>query len=272
MIYRITKYFLIFFVLYIALGHLYVYFTGDFREGNILTEGPPFTVSSSEIDPNPILDQKYFYLDSGNQVFALVSEDGKYVLKLFKSQTLQRSPLIHIFPAIFPFKQFLVRSKEDEVLKRDRIFVGYQLAYDHDRENTGLIYMHLTPKAGLLPRVHTVDAIGESRMIDLNIVPFVLQSKAIITRQVLKECLDKGDHKLAQQKIDQIFALYIDEYKKGIVDLDHNALDNTGFVGDKAVRIDIGKLIYDERFKNPEIYEKDLDKVKKRLEDWMTKH
>jgi hypothetical protein len=269
MIRRLIKYSLLFVAFYILLGHLYVYWTGDFRVGNILLEGPNTQLSAADVDLEAILAQPFYYLNKGNQTYALVSKDGKVVLKLFKRRTLDRTPLTNIFPPTFPWVEFQYRSDTEERKKRERIFVGYQLAYEKDRENTGIVYLSFGKNNLSLKAVITIDSLGVTRIIDLNSIPFVIQTKAKTTRQILKECLERKDIDCLNEKIHQLFVLYISEYEKGIMDKDHNFLDNTGFVNERAIRLDVGKLVYDEKYTHPEIYEKDFSKIKKRLKDWI---
>ncbi len=265
MLSRIFKGIIVFLVAYLLLGYLYIYWTGDFSEENVVQEGPRIELSSASVDIIPILSQPYHYLNKGNQTYAFISSDGKYVLKLFKKHTLKRTPFTNIIPAVFPWKALMQRSDKEEIEKRDRLFVGYRLAYDMDRDNTGLVYLSFGHSSLKLPNITIIDNLDMTHVLDLNVVPFVIQLKAKITRQVLKDYLDRGDSVGLNEKIDQLYALYISEYKKGIVDNDHNVLDNTGFVDGRAIRLDVGKLVYDESYKNPEVYQKDLDKIKKRL-------
>lgn len=271
MIIKLIKYSVLSLAVYILLGLLYVYWTGDFRESNILRDGPTVDLSPSNVDLKEILSQPYYYLNKGNQTYAFASKDGKYVLKLFKKHTLERSPLNSIFPPIFPWAALQFRSPEEETKKRERIYVGYRLAYEKDRDNTGLIFLSFGNPPLMLNKVTVIDSMGVTRIIDLNTTPFVIQKKAKATRQVFKEYLKRGDVDGLNEKISQLFALYISEYEKGIMDNDHNFLDNTGFVDGRAIRLDVGKLVSDESYKNPEVYKKDLDKIKKRLKDWISR-
>lgn len=263
---RIFKSVAVFLTAYILFGHLYIYWTGDFREGNILQEGPRVDLLTEQKDITPILSQTFYYLNKGNQTYALISSDEKYVLKLFKRQTLKRTPFSNVFPAVFPWKSFMLRTRDEELKKRDRIFVGYRLAYEMDRENTGLVYLSFGHSSSPLPPVTIKDSLGVIRVLDLTTTPFVIQRNAKTTRKILRELHDRGDTVGIQEKKNQLYSLYISEYKKGLVDNDHNVLDNTGFVDDRPIRLDVGKLVYDPTYKNPEVYEKDLEKVKKRLE------
>lgn len=251
---KLLLFVLVVIALFLALGNYYYYLTGDFRSENILTES--FEDYSEDPSLKPILYQPYHFLDHGNQTYAFISADNKYVLKLFKKDTIDRSWISKIFPPIYPTKSWVIRKGEERINKARRIFNGYRLAYTLDKENTGLIYIHLTPTQNQFRLITVTDRFGLKHTIDLDRAIFAIQEKAIPTKTVLKE---------NPSKTDQILELYRSEYQKGLIDQDHNVLDNTGFVGDKAIRLDVGKLTYDESIKNPENYEKDLEKVRNRL-------
>jgi hypothetical protein len=67
--------------------------------------------------------------------------------------------------------------------------------------------------------------------------------------------------------------MYLAEYQRGIVDRDHNVVHNTGFVGMRPIRLDVGRLTLDDEIKNPVVYQKDLDNViHKRILPWVKKN
>jgi hypothetical protein len=98
----------------------------------------------------------------------------------------------------------------------------------------------------------------------------VIQQKAIMTKKVLKDLLNQGDLEAFKLRLDQLIALYLSEYSRGLFDGDHNILSNTGFLPDQAIRIDVGRLALRQEFKNPDIYGKDLRKIlSKRIDRWI---
>ena len=120
---------------------------------NIQQEVP--LVASENIDENlpsellQMLDQPFIYLDQGHQSYVFQSQDQQYVLKFFKAKP---------------------GDSEWAKKKNIRNFIGFRLAYEKDRENCGLVYIHLRPTEGLIKRV-----ILEG--IDLDKVVFAVQRK-----------------------------------------------------------------------------------------------
>lgn len=196
-----------------------------------------------------VLNQKFHYLGKGNQSYAFESEDSRYVLKFFKFG--------HLKPSFF-FPTAKIKSQEKRFLK---VFEGYHIAYTEDPENCALLFVHLNKTDDLKKKVTLTDKFGFEHLIDLDSVIFALQEKVIPTKQVFTAAFEAGDIDGVNQRIKQIFALYLSQYKKGLYDRDHNLMYNTGFKGEKAIRLDVGKLRKDPSFKNFENYKKDLEKI-----------
>jgi len=245
---------------------LYYHYTGDFRLANISYENTAYQPQTSQpslskedkLNLCPILNQSYTFLGKGNQSYAFVSQDGLYVLKFFKFGHIKRSWFLN------------AKSQEKRFLK---VFAGYQLAYDLDRENTGLLYIHVNKTQGLATVVSLKDKVGFTHAIDLDQVVFVLQKKMTPTNELFTQLLKSGNLTAVKKRISQLFSLYHSEYKKGIYDRDHNLMYNTGFTDNQALRLDVGKLRQDDQMKQPEVYKKDLQKVAfKRIHGWFKKY
>ena len=122
-------------------------------------------------------------------------------------------------------------------------------------------------------KVNVTDRWGFHHAIDLSRVPFVIQQKATPTRQVITELLNNGQVELVKQHLRLIVDMYLDEYRRGIWDRDHNYMYNTGFVDGLPIRIDVGRLRYNENMKDPAYAARDLQKVAvQRTSEWLNRH
>lgn len=267
-------------VLLFALARLYFRVTDDFRIANITYEIPfhseweiPSLDMASQDKVNTILDQKFSYIGKGAQCYAFGSDDGKYVLKLFKFKHLKPSLFVEYLPAIWPLKNYKEKETARKIRKLESVFVGYRLAYGVHRDETGLLYIQLNPNQGHTKRTVTVrDKIGLERTIDLDSIVFVVQEKAKTTRSVLRESLEKGDVAGAKRRVRQILDLYKLEYSKGIYDLDHGVMHNTGFVGEKPIHLDVGKLTKEERMKSKEYSRSDFAIILAKFDRWISEN
>lgn len=258
----------------IVLVRGYFELTDDFRISNIIypmKERKEWNFPLSEQDQShlsKILDQKYYYLGKGAQVYAFGSEDGKYVLKFFKFKHLKPSPFIALLPSIGPLTEIKEKNLNRKLRKLEGVFEGHVLAYKHDKENSGLLYLHLNPTRALDLKAHLVDKIGIEREVDLNPIVFILQKRGETLRTVFNDLFSKGETELAAVRASQILDMYMDEYKRGVWDRDHGISHNTGFIGSTPFHLDVGKLSYDATIQQ-EFYQEDLIHVARKINAWV---
>jgi hypothetical protein len=220
-------------------------FTGDFSL-RAITNPYPIKTSLASNPPEEIkqiLQKRYHYLSRGHQTYAFVSDDGQYVLKFFNFSQLELPLWLKYLPEVGPIAK--VQAKRSESLNHRiiRLFRGHQIAEKNALTHYGIIYQHLQETDGYFAEtIDVVDRIGLHHAVPLDRVVFVLQEKAIIAREMFTKLLAKDDMEGVKKRIDQLFDLYLSEYKQGIEDKDPNVIDNVGFVGDQAIRIDVGRL------------------------------
>lgn len=267
--------------LFLGLGHIYYFLTGDFRLANVLTHAPyPLEV----VTPSPsaeddqgiqhILDKEFHFLDHGHQTFVFVSQDQQHVLKLFKSDYLQYSWAIHILPPIPPFRQLFLHRGEKKDNRMRKLLNGYAIANAYDRDNSGLLYFSPNQEERNSGKTVTLlNMFGKRWALNLNAVVFAIQKKAVTTNCELTQLLSAGNVTKAKQRLQQLFSLYFSEFRRGIVDHDYNLLDNTGFVGDRAIRLDVGKVSLDKSILNDAVNRALLKRiVRKRIKPWIQSH
>lgn len=266
-------------LLIFILARLYYSLTDDFRLSNI-TYPLPYEESwqiatpshSEEKELNEILKQPFHYLGKGAQSYAFSSEDGKYVLKFFKFKHLHPSIFINSLPPV----GFLKDYKEKQVTRKERklfgVFKSYKLAFDKDKDESGLIFIQLNTEGNLERTVTVIDKIGIRRTINLQNYPFILQYKGETLRTVISNLLKNGDVEKAKQRFGQILDMYAREYNKGVFDHDHGVMQNTGFVGDQPIHLDVGKLLPEEQMTDKAFAKKDAELVVAKMNEWVEKN
>lgn len=264
---KFIKPFIIVLISFLSIWVIYSFVHRQFKPSQIKGNWP--LVVSAEINEGKlallkkIFSQSFQYLDRGKQSFVFLSEDQHYVLKFFDIHCLRSGN----FPFLFPVE-------EDYCFKKlKQLFQGYEMGQLDDLKNTGLIFVQLAPDSSYHLHVTVIDRFHIAHDIDLSEVPFVLQQKAIPLRNLITLLLSQGNVEKAKQYFREVVDMYVDGYKRGIVDLDHNFMYNTGFVANQPIRIDLGRLQLDESVKNPKIFCKDLEKVViRRLGEWLNRH
>jgi hypothetical protein len=256
-------------------ARVYYRLTDDFRLTHIVHELPfnkNWETKASLSDRHflkLIFQQPFTYVGKGAQSYVFVSEDGAYVIKFFKFKHLKPSWIVEHLPEIGPIGEY----KRKNIARKERqiqsVFSGYKLAYDVHREESGTVFVHLNPTDDLHASVTLFDKIGRKHKMDLDPYIFVIQECGTTSREVMAEALNNGDVELAKKRTRQIIDLYLAEYAKGIYDRDHGVLHNTGFVGDKPIHLDVGKLTDAPYMKLQENWEPDLKLIALKYHYWM---
>lgn len=215
---------------------------------------------------DPILSQPYSYLSKGAQCYVFASQDGQYVLKLFRFEQ-PINPLRFFFHKHFKKKKNRTRF-ETKILS---VFNACKLAFDKASEETGLIYIHLNPNGEKLPLLHCKDPIGRTYQLHLENYRFALQKRAQPFRKVLLEAIQKGEASTVQRRIDEFLALLRSRTGKGIGNSDPNLSRNFGFLEDRAIEFDFGNYGYSADIQKPENQKEEIQRYTNRLRRWLKK-
>lgn len=202
-----------------------------------------------------IIAQKFTFLGEGAQAIAFQSADGKYVLKLFKMRRFTPSLADQLCPHV-------VRRR----LRNLRwVFNGYKNAYHDLRQETGLVWIHLAKTHNLHQWITLIDQEGKEHRLNLDTTEFVIQEKAELIFKRLERLYQEGKKDEAQKAIDALLQLVQHRIEKGYADRDKAVSNNYGFVGDRPIQLDIGRL-----YKGCK--EGQLEHVERRIERWKAEH
>jgi len=216
-----------------------------------------------------IFNQTFTYLSSGGQAYVFVSEDGKYVLKFFKHH-LRRLPFLlkHLpLPKNLAAKREKKRAGRIKKLHRD--FNSYKLAFESLSEETGLLFVHLNKTDHLKKHLRIIDKLNIEHLLDLDQLEFILQKKATLAFTYLRNLINQGENEAAKKAIESICTLILNRCKMGIYDEDAKIHRNFGFIDNRAVLIDVGRLKYDERRKEVDVQKADLRKITQQLDRFL---
>ncbi|MCK4935074.1 MAG: hypothetical protein KAR79_05755, partial [Simkaniaceae bacterium] len=228
----------------------------------------PFTHEDKET-LDKILCQKFTYLDSGAQCYVFLSEDKQTVVKFFKFQHMRIPPWIQYLP--LPKKwdahRHAKHQKKQTILKRT--FESCHIAYHHLKEETGLLYIHLTKTPQIHKKLHIIDKIGRFHLIDLNSTEFIIQKRASGVFDSINKWMQNDQIEKAVNGITSLFELSIKRCKQGIFDKDPDFKTNFGFLEKSAIQIDIGRFSFDETRKRPAIYRPEILRITREFQKWI---
>jgi hypothetical protein len=218
-----------------------------------------------------IFSQKFYYLNSGAQCYAFVSEDQKYVLKFFKINKLTPKYWLNYLPIPwlekYRFKKVLMRER-----RRDEIYSGFNSFYQNFRREAGLELVHLNLTNFSKDKVRIVDKTGNEHNVSLNRMPFVLQKRAQMIYPYVEECFKSNDREKGIQALIAVLDLIKYRCQMGYIDKDGGISNNYGFIDGLAVQVDIGEVARDDSIKDPVNYLREILRVSQKIEFWLKNH
>jgi hypothetical protein len=200
-----------------------------------LTFDPPYncawegaTSKEEEQRARELLGQTFFYIGRGSQAYAFASQDGKFILKLFRSDLKT-----HLWDRSQP----VYTANREKV---ERLFRAAILAYTKGSDLTGLVYLHLNPTQETLPTTQIKDRWGRGYCLDLNRYAFALQYKGHCLEEAFRNAFQKGDQVEAKQLIDSFLELLKIRVERLIRNVDRSVFGNFGFLQGRALEWDFG--------------------------------
>ncbi|MBS0651904.1 MAG: hypothetical protein JSR39_00070 [Verrucomicrobia bacterium] len=215
------------------------------------------------------LGQKYRYLDFGGQCFAFESEDGQYVIKLFKHRLRKPQAWFMTLPLPEPLRSSCRKMYNRTLSKHYRDFNSYKLAYDSLKEETGLIAIHLNKTSDIRKQLIISDKLHITHNIDLDQTEFIVQKKAQLVYPTIADMMAHGNIESVKATLHSILHLIVSRCQKGIYDEDPRIHCNVGLIGTDAIFIDVGRFKPDAQRTNPEVYKHDLFIITQRFKDWI---
>lgn len=201
-----------------------------------------------------IFSQPFHYLGHGKQMNAFESADGTVVLKLFnpmrplKKGWYKRWKYWQRYSSIKWISREWFHKKE----RLEKLFTRHKIAFEKLKDETGLVFVHLTPSKRVNHLVTVIDNKGKTHILELGNTPFVLQEKAKLVPVYLNELVGKNALDEAKRAISSLKNLFERRIALGITDRIQTMENNYGFVGNKPIQIDVGRIRIDESlFENP---------------------
>ena len=184
------------------------------------------------------LDQPFRYLGRGRQCFAFSSLDGKYVLKLPRTDIYQ----VPFWMRVLSVQEFRESVRATRLSREKFVLNSMKIAYEDLREDTGVLAIHFGMTPDLGKSIQLIDALGLSFRLPAHSTAFILQTKQPILMKAFLEALYSEDRVLGKQILDAFIEVVVARGSKGIWNKDESFLRNYGFDGKKGYQIDIGSF------------------------------
>jgi hypothetical protein len=229
---------------------------------------PPSEEQRAVLDK--ILSQKFHYLAKGAHCFAFISEDNRYVIKFHRYASHMRLLPWLNHPLGYLFDPKRLQIKDHNIKQLHHNFLSYKESFEHLKEETGLILLHINRTNTLKKTLTLVDKTRAEYTVPLDQVTFILQHKADLIYPTLDTLYKAGNLEKAKQVISQVVHLIYSCSQKGYVDQDPVLRKNYGLLEDRAIHIDVGDLVKNERVQSHEqtlAHVKEMtESLRKRLE------
>ncbi len=210
--------------------------------------------NQDEAQLGSLLSQPFRYLGAGSQSYAFVSEDGKTVLKFFRMKH-----------QIFHLKDLFMGNRSQE--RKENLFsiyASHKIAFEEMKEDAGLIYLHLNKTNHLNKKVKLIDRLHRTYTVDLDQVEFVVQERAELIFDRLKGLLH--DHNGLNNALTEVMQLVQRRIDRGIADHDKAVTHNFGFVGDRAIQLDVGRIFHAHK---PPNKTRERERILERIDKWL---
>ena len=207
---------------------------------------------------------RFTYLARGKQAFVFVSEDQKYVLKLFDRTHLQ----VPWFAKMFG----LFKNRKRRGAQRQQIFPeSYRLAFDSVREETGLLCVHMGRSSTLWPTIELIDKASRHFHVNLNEVAFVVQKKGEGT--LLDKLFEvKNDVPVLKQCLEQYLSLHAKRMHHHIADYDRDIRHNYAWGESGLMYIDPARFFFEPLLHEPARLKHEWWGCTYRLRKWLVKN
>lgn len=192
-----------------------------------------------------ILCQPFHQLGRGMQMTAFESADGNYVLKLFHPRAPKNLEwYLKNWKKTYSLK-FMSQEWFRTGYRLEKMFRRLQIAFSVLREETGLVFLHLSPSDRVHHSVALIDKKGKSHLINLRETPFVLQKKAVIASAYFDQLAKENRTEELKEALARMEALFIKRLRFAITDQNQNMDINFGFVEGNPIQIDVGSIKVD---------------------------
>jgi len=244
-------------ILIAVFSKAWVYYNSSFRLDKI--EPKEFFLNHFEIDIienkdlEKILNQKYKFLNKGRQSFVFVSDDNRYVLKLFRFHRYRQSVFCNLISSFEIAKKYTKKIQDEKNDLYNESMNSYKIAYEKLKDETATIYVHLNKTNNLNRKFQIEDKFKNIHEIDLNEIGFALQKKACSFKKALLNA--RNDKKAFETLLNSFFDNLESMYSKNIINKDRHVIQNLGVIDNGVVEIDIGRFIVKNDFNEKSLKE-----------------
>lgn len=208
--------------------------THGFSYLNFTIKAPSdYTLKSSQLKNPSILEQNFSFFGYGGESLVFVSDDDKWVLKLFKKHRLYPYREFAFLKAIPVVNKIL--SKQELIYTR--FWDSLKIQADKLQDVSFLEYIHMPSSREKPLNIRLKDPLGSYHSLDLSKVCFVIQKKGELFRDVY---LSESNDYARQCMLEKLVHFYKKLDEKDMKIWDNSISRNMGWLNDEPFLIDTG--------------------------------
>jgi hypothetical protein len=209
-------------------------------------------------------------LGSGAQCYAFSSACDQYVLKFFKMKHLLPKKWLPVLP-LAKWREYRTKKVQQKEKNRKELFNSYKIAYDHFRDESALVAIHLSKTTNWHLPVTLIDKRGRAHHLNLDDFEFVVQRKAERLGDYLSGLLQEKKRDEVLETIRSLLEQIVLQCQKGFFDTDSGIFANYGVIEGKVVHFDSGRLKAEPEAASHSFCEGMLERAKERIAIWLQK-
>lgn len=246
-------------------GRAYFYVTDGFAISNITSElsydsrwnTRPLNKAQWE-EVEQALSQPYHYFSKGCQSYVFESEDHKYVLKFIKYQRFRNHFWVDWMGHLPLVDKYIQEKNRKKRKKLENILMGWCIASDELKAETGVVYVHLNKTNDLLGTLLITDKMGIEHELHLDEMEFMVQRKAKMLTETINQMMANEDVEAVRQLLTKLVKTILWEFERGIADNDQALMQNTGVLDGVPIHIDLGQFVRRRDVQNPQLMKQQL--------------
>ncbi len=216
-----------------------------------------------------ILAQPFTYLGKGAQCYVFVSQDQQYVIKFFRVSHIEAPRWLKNLPLPSSLEQWRQQKIAIKESKREKDFSSYQFAFQHLKEETGLIYLHLTKSDDLMQKIQITDKGKITHILDLDRMEFILQKRAKPFYEAIEEMIQTNQTEKAKSALVGLLHLLAKRHDAGLTDKDPDLKTNFGLIDAEPIQFDIGRFKKGVSNKKNEPFQHEVLRITDHFKQWL---
>lgn len=184
-----------------------------------------------------VASQTFTLFGSGKECYAFVSEDGTLVVKFFKQKHMRTQYILNYFPLSKAIQNVRSETLNRHLAHKNRLYQSYQIAHERLRDNSAVLFIHLTKTKHLKRPICLITPKGKKLVLKLDDMEFLIQKRGDPINDFITAHPEKKE-----EIVSAVYDYLLLRNELGVGEDDQCPFRNLGLIDDKVMQMDVGKL------------------------------